>query len=205
MNYPGCPQCRARGKARLYWQAPGFSRCDECGAMYWDPFSDAASLADLYYEGWKSPISNTRETGATDVAIASTFVGSVVKTLGGRSLAGMRVLDYGAGRAAVARELDRRGGDVVAVEPFGCDDVIEPPPTVILPIFPLHSGSTGSCVSGSLSILGIRAEYWPACTGDCPRVDGSWLRLAGRGLTPGVARYIRRSPRLPVSELVPVG
>ena len=205
MNYPECPQCRARGKARLYWQAPGFIRCDECGAMYRDPFSDAASLADLYYEGWKSPISNTRETGATDMAIASSLVGSVVKTLGGRSLAGMRVLGYGAGRAAIARELDRRGADVVAVEPFGCDYLIELPPTVILPIFPLHSGSTGSCVLGSLSIFRIRAAYWPPCTGDCPRVDGSWLPLAGRALTPGVARYIWRSPRLPVSELVPVG
>ncbi len=48
MNYPECPQCRAQGKARLYWQAPGFLRCDDCGAMYRDPFSDAASLADLY-------------------------------------------------------------------------------------------------------------------------------------------------------------
>lgn len=114
MNYPECPQCRARGKARLYWQAPGFLRC----------FSDAASLADLYYEGWKS-ISNTREKGATDIANASSLVGSVSKTLGGRSLVGMRVLDYGAGRSAIAQELDRRGADVVAVEPFGCEPVPE--------------------------------------------------------------------------------
>ena len=37
----------------------------------------------------------------------------------------MRVLDYGAGRGAMALELKKRGADVVAVEPFGCDYLIE--------------------------------------------------------------------------------
>jgi hypothetical protein len=64
MNYPECPQCHAQGKAKLHLQAPRFLRCDECGVMYWDPFPSAASLARLYYEGWKSPTSNTRETGS---------------------------------------------------------------------------------------------------------------------------------------------
>lgn len=118
MNYHECPQCHARGKAKLHLQAPRFLRCDECGVMYRDPFPDAASLARLYYEGWKSPSSNTRETGATDTAIASSLLDSLVKTLGGRSLVGMRVLDYGAGRGAMALELKKRGADVVAVEPL---------------------------------------------------------------------------------------
>ena len=89
--------------------------------MYRDPFPDAASLDRLYYEGWKSPTSNTRETGSTDTAIASSLLDSLVKTLGGRSLVDMRVLDYGAGRGGMALELKKRGADVVAVEPFGCD------------------------------------------------------------------------------------
>ena len=75
--------------------------------MYRDPFPNAASLARLYYEGWKSPTSNTRETGGTDAAIASSHVDSLVKTLGGRSLVGMRVLDYGAGRGAMTLELNK--------------------------------------------------------------------------------------------------
>jgi 2-polyprenyl-3-methyl-5-hydroxy-6-metoxy-1,4-benzoquinol methylase len=115
MNYHECPQCHGRGKAKLHLQAPRFLRCDECGVMYRDPFPNAASLARLYSEGWKSPTSNTRETGATDTAIASSLLDSLVKTLGGRRLVGMRVLDYGAGRGAMALELKKRGADVVAV------------------------------------------------------------------------------------------
>jgi SAM-dependent methyltransferase len=125
MNYHECPQCHTRGKAKLHWQAPRFLHCNECGVIYRDPFPDAASLARLYYEGWESPTSNTRETGSTDTAIASSLINSLVKTLGGRSLVGMRVIDYGAGRGAMALELKRRGAHVVAVEPFGCDYLIE--------------------------------------------------------------------------------
>jgi hypothetical protein len=124
MNCPKCPQCPARGKAKLYWQAPRFLRCDESGAMYRAPFSDAADRADLYYEGWKSPIGNTRETGATDMAIANTVA------------------------------------------------------------------------------------WWSRLYELVRAVVLGWMALgyhSGRGLTPGVARYIRRSPRFPVFELVPVG
>lgn len=125
MNYHECPQCHALGKAKLHLQEPRFLRCDQCGVIYRDPFPNAASLAQLYSEGWKSPTTNTRETGATDAAIASSLAHSLVKTLGGRSLADMRILDYGAGRGAMALELKRGGADVVAVEPFGCDYLIE--------------------------------------------------------------------------------
>lgn len=125
MNDCECPQCYAQGKAKPHWQAPRFVRCGECGVLYRGPFPDAAGLASLYLEAWKSPAGNTRETGTTDMAIASSLVGSMVKRLGGRRLAGMRILDYGAGRGAIALELKRRGADVIAVEPFGCDYLIE--------------------------------------------------------------------------------
>src|SRR5258708_18074724 len=125
MNDHECPQCHARGKAKLYLQAPRFLRCDECGVVYRDPFPSAANLARLYNEGWQSPTSNKRETGATDATIASDLIDSVVKTLGGRSLVGMRVLDYGAGRGAMSLELKKRGADVVAIEPFGSDYLIK--------------------------------------------------------------------------------
>jgi SAM-dependent methyltransferase len=120
-----CPQCRARGKAKLRWQTPRFLRCKECGVIYRDPFPDAASLARLYCESWESPTINARETGSTDAVIASSIIDSLVKTLGRRSLAGLSVMDYGAGRGAMALELARRGADVVAVEPFGCDYLTE--------------------------------------------------------------------------------
>jgi SAM-dependent methyltransferase len=125
MNHQECPQCQARGRATLHWPAPRFLRCKECGVIYRDPFPDAPSLARLYCESWESPTVNTRETGSTDAAIAISLINSLVKTLGRRSLVGMRVIDYGAGRGAMSLELKRRGADVVAIEPFGCDYLIE--------------------------------------------------------------------------------
>jgi hypothetical protein len=50
MNDHPCPQCHARGKAKLHLQAPRFLRCDQCGVMYRAPFPDAASLARWYSE-----------------------------------------------------------------------------------------------------------------------------------------------------------
>jgi 2-polyprenyl-3-methyl-5-hydroxy-6-metoxy-1,4-benzoquinol methylase len=123
VNEHPCPQCHAPGKAKLHMQAPRFLRCDQCGVMYRDPFPDAASLARLYSESWDSP-DNREETGATSGAIASSLIDSMVEALGGRSLVGTRVLDYGAGRGAVTLELKKRGADVVAVEPFGHDYLV---------------------------------------------------------------------------------
>jgi 2-polyprenyl-3-methyl-5-hydroxy-6-metoxy-1,4-benzoquinol methylase len=124
MNEHPCPQCHALGKAKLHLQAPRFLRCDQCGAMYRDPFPDAASLVRLYSESWDSPDSNEEETGATSAALASSLIDSMVEALGGHSLAGMRVLDYGAGRGAMTLELQKRGADVTAVEPFGHDYLV---------------------------------------------------------------------------------
>jgi len=125
MNDHECPHCHVRGRSRLHWQAPRFLRRKECGVIYRDPFPDADSLARLYCESWESPTINIRETGSTDVAIASSLIVSLLKTLGRRSLVGLRVMDYGAGRGAMALELRRWGADVVAVEPFGCDYLLD--------------------------------------------------------------------------------
>jgi hypothetical protein len=81
---------------------------------------EAASLARLYSESW-DPRDNKEETGA---AIAGSLIDSMVEALGRRSLVDRRVLDYGAGRDAVALELEKRGADVVAVEPFGHDYLV---------------------------------------------------------------------------------
>jgi hypothetical protein len=122
MKHP-CPQCHALAKAKLHLQAPRFLRSDQCGAMYRGPCPEAASLARLYSESWDSP-DNKEETGATSAAIAGSLIDSMVEALGGRSLVGRRVLDYGVGRGAVALELEKRGADVVAVEPFGHDYLV---------------------------------------------------------------------------------
>jgi 2-polyprenyl-3-methyl-5-hydroxy-6-metoxy-1,4-benzoquinol methylase len=107
--------------------------------MYRDPFPDAASLARLYSESWDSPDSNREETGTTSAAIASSLIDSMVEALGGRSLVGMHVLDYGAGRGTMALELKKRGADVVAVEPFGHDYLVSQGVSAYRDLFDLPS------------------------------------------------------------------
>src|SRR6478672_9207674 len=83
------------------------------------------------------------ETGATDPALAGQLLEAVIMHLQLPNLDGKRVLDFGAGRGAMALELKRRDADVVCVEPFGCEylarlgistytDLVDLPPTLRL-------------------------------------------------------------------------
>jgi len=120
-----CPQCMQRGLASPHWRAPRFLRCGGCGIIFRYPIPDEAALARLYDRSWELPNHNTDETGATDICIGSRLVSSLAKSLAGRGIAGMRILDYGAGRGAMVAALIKEGADVIAVEPFGCDFLTE--------------------------------------------------------------------------------
>jgi 2-polyprenyl-3-methyl-5-hydroxy-6-metoxy-1,4-benzoquinol methylase len=125
MTDPECPQCKQRGLAAPYWRAPRFLRCRECGIIFRDPMPDEAALAGLYGRSWELPNDNTTETGSTDTCIASGLISLLAKTLAGPGIAGMRILDYGAGRGAISVALMEEGADIIAVEPFGCGFLTE--------------------------------------------------------------------------------
>jgi 2-polyprenyl-3-methyl-5-hydroxy-6-metoxy-1,4-benzoquinol methylase len=109
----------------VHWRAPRFLRCRECGTIFRDPLPRQSELASYYSEGWKEPEENTVETGATDEVIARYLADLLTETLAIRSLSGMRILDFGAGRGAMTLELTKRGAKLVAVEPFGYDFLAE--------------------------------------------------------------------------------
>ncbi len=119
MDIPECPQCKFQGAASVHWRAPRFLCCRECGTIFRDPFPGESELANYYSEGWKEPEENIVETGSTDEVIARCLADSLTDTLAIRSLSGMRILDFGAGRGAMTLELMKRGAKLVAVEPFG--------------------------------------------------------------------------------------
>ncbi len=119
MDISECPQCKFRGAASVQWRAPRFLQCRECGIIFRDPFPSGTELANFYREGWKAPEESIVETGSTDELIARQLAESLMDTLAIRSLSGMRILDFGAGRGAMTLELTKRGAKLVAVEPFG--------------------------------------------------------------------------------------
>ncbi|HVH73774.1 MAG TPA: class I SAM-dependent methyltransferase [Stellaceae bacterium] len=105
--------------ASLHWREPRFLRCRRCGVLFRHPLPTEAALAELYTTGWRN--NRHTETGGTDAEIARILVERLSELLPGRRFLNTRILDYGAGRGAVALELMKVGANIAAVEPFGCE------------------------------------------------------------------------------------
>jgi 2-polyprenyl-3-methyl-5-hydroxy-6-metoxy-1,4-benzoquinol methylase len=118
-----CPICPAGGSPTPYWKTPSFHQCRLCGLIFRDPFPDDAMLSHLYTTSWACPNENIAETGATESINAQSLVKLLRGTIGNEDLLGKRILDFGAGRGAMALALRDKGAHVVAVEPFGFESL----------------------------------------------------------------------------------
>jgi SAM-dependent methyltransferase len=118
-----CPICPAGSSSTPFWKSPTFNQCSRCGLIFRDPFPDDATLSHLYTSSWASPDANKTETGATELINAQSLVKFLTRSIGNENLSGKRILDFGAGRGAMALALRERGAHVVAVEPFGFDSL----------------------------------------------------------------------------------
>ena len=114
-----CPICSSRDTSAPFWKKPRFHQCQQCGLIFRDPFPTVARLSHLYTTSWISPDENKAETGATEVNSAQSLVKFLIRSIGNTNLSSKRILDFGAGRGAMALALRRKGAQVVAVEPFG--------------------------------------------------------------------------------------
>jgi 2-polyprenyl-3-methyl-5-hydroxy-6-metoxy-1,4-benzoquinol methylase len=114
-----CPICSSWDTSAPFWKKPRFHQCQQCGLIFRDPFPTVARLSHLYTTSWMSPDENKAETGATEVKSAQSLLKFLIRSIGNTNLSGKRILDFGAGRGAMALALRRKGAQVVAVEPFG--------------------------------------------------------------------------------------
>jgi 2-polyprenyl-3-methyl-5-hydroxy-6-metoxy-1,4-benzoquinol methylase len=90
-------------------------RCSVCGS--WNRQTSQAELAAEYATAWCAPQTSAHAVGSTDKRNARQLLDALVQ---GRTQ-GLRILDYGAGTGAVARELAVRRAEVTAFEPYGND------------------------------------------------------------------------------------
>jgi SAM-dependent methyltransferase len=119
MSLPQCPQCTSR--ARPWWPAAHVFRCSSCGLLFRYPAPSGQELDALYAASWEDPKHKILETGGTTPELASVYAEKLVQSIGRKSLSGLRILDYGAGRGDMLRALSEAGATAIGVEPFGWD------------------------------------------------------------------------------------
>jgi SAM-dependent methyltransferase len=109
------------GRLRPRWPTIQMDACAACGLLFRNPRPRPGQLDALYEESWVSPEESVGDTGGTIDALADVYARKLAEALRVRDFAGLRVLDYGAGRGAMAAALRRLRGDVWAVEPYGVE------------------------------------------------------------------------------------
>lgn len=110
-----CPYCAAPG--REGYRSLGLLRCSGCGLLFRFPQPKEEDLAEFYKTEWQNPEASA-VTGATDESVARYYALNLARTVGRKDLAGLHVLELGAGRGNFARALMSLGADVIASDPY---------------------------------------------------------------------------------------
>jgi len=112
-----CPVCGSEGAGD--WFSAEFRKCRSCGLIFRHPMPAAENLEVLYQNSWSNPNRNVRETGGTNAVLAGIYAERLAESLGRSDLAGLRILEYGAGRGEFLQALTQRGAETCGVEPYG--------------------------------------------------------------------------------------
>lgn len=121
MGNSTCMFCN--GVTGPYWKGPDFdfTKCKECGLVIQDPFPSNEDLMKLYSNSWADPGANSAETGGADEILAKQYVDQLAKSLNLKSVSGLKILDYGAGRGFLMKAFANAGADITGIEPYGFD------------------------------------------------------------------------------------
>ena len=113
-----CPYCRNYLVKK--WEG-SFHGCSGCGILIRNETLGGNIIENIYKNGWADPYANVGETGGTSSTLARKYLIRLRKSLHIKSVSGLTILDYGAGRGEFTSVLQRDGADVYAVEPYGFD------------------------------------------------------------------------------------
>ena len=109
------------GELTWHWKQPRYDRCRKCGLIVRNPFPDQEELNVLYQKAWKTPGAKMYEMGVTDDDLSYQYVNQLLSTIGAEDFSGKRILEFGAGKGSMMKELLSRNANVIGIEPFGCD------------------------------------------------------------------------------------
>ena len=111
-----CPFCSGR-RISAYNSALSVFKCASCGLLFRD-----ISLNDsigINKNAWADLSHHKNETGATDLRLSRIYAKNLIRSLGLKSIKGLKILDFGAGRGDMLAAFSELGADVYGVEPFG--------------------------------------------------------------------------------------
>lgn len=91
--------------------------------MVRNPLPTADDLDALYEAAWTDPQDHRAETGGTDPRLAEIYVRRLTGELGRRTLEGLRIVDFGAGRGELASALRDAQAEVAVVDPYSFESL----------------------------------------------------------------------------------
>lgn len=113
-----CPYCGSDHILHI-WPESSFDQCRSCLLYFRNPMPWQEELDELYNRSWSNPEIQRSETGGTDDCLAYVYARKLARSLGRRDLQDLKIMDFGAGRGAMLKALERLGARAVGVEPYG--------------------------------------------------------------------------------------
>lgn len=115
-----CPFC-SHSEINVYCSILSVWKCSTCGLLFRGlPHTDI-ECSKLYKSAWLDCFNHKDETGGTDYKLAVIYLRKLLLSLGLKDLAGLKIIDFGAGRGDMLTALSELGADVYGVEPYGYD------------------------------------------------------------------------------------
>lgn len=117
-NSKQCPFC-GHSEIDVYSGVLSVWKCLSCGLLFRDISKTGIDHAKLYKNAWLDCFNHKDETGGTDPELARLYLQKLLSFLGIKNLAGLKILDFGAGRGDMLAALSQLGADAYGVESFG--------------------------------------------------------------------------------------
>lgn len=118
-----CPYCFGKN-IHVQWKEVGFWKCDSCGLYFRNPMPTLQQLDELYTHVWTDTSKPVVGMGGTGARLSKMYAQALTRDIGRQDLHGLKILDFGAGRGDFAVALRQMGADVICVEPFGYDYLV---------------------------------------------------------------------------------
>jgi len=119
-NSSCCPFC-GHALVNVYSRGLVILRCKACGLLLKGAAQSGKEFAALYRTAWEDSSTHKDETGGTDLSLAKFYAQKLASALNLKNFAGLKILDFGAGRGDMLTALSGLGAQAYGVEPFGYD------------------------------------------------------------------------------------